>query len=64
VPVTVTVRAHPPAGSGGDTGGPLPFTGFSADVITALGLAIGLLGAAISAAVRRRPLPSRARSDS
>jgi hypothetical protein len=53
VPVTVTVHApqHHPSGH---PGGGLPFTGAPLDVMAAIGLVLGLAGAAVMTAVRRK----------
>jgi hypothetical protein len=57
VPVTVTV--HLPPHHPGHPGNPLPFTGAPVEALTVAGLLLGLTGAAIVTAFRRKPTTSR-----
>jgi hypothetical protein len=62
IPVTVTVHARPhaPAPHGPDS--PLPFTGAPLEALTAWGVAITVVGAAVVTTVRRRRDTSRSYS--
>ena len=64
IPVTVTVKARPHATvpHAHQPGSPLPFTGAPLDALTAWGVAITVVGAAVLTAVRRRRVAPRSYS--
>ena len=59
VPVTVTVhsRPHTPAAHHHQPDSPLPFTGAPLEALTAWGVAITVVGAAVVTTLRRRAQP-------
>ena len=59
VPVTVTVAARPHAPAPHQPGSSLPFTGAPLEALTAWGVAITVVGAAVVTTLRRRRTASR-----
>jgi hypothetical protein len=57
VPVTVTVQVRPHSPAAHKPGSSLPFTGAPLEALTAWGVAITVIGAAVITTVRRRREP-------